>query len=217
MPIGIGTKTRNAITETENGPEDRIIHGLMYELWSDRVETFLGTFNYPRGEDYDAIEGSLKDCYGDSKTEGLLSRAGDLSFSKTYEGRPSIDYKFSLDESSGLYLGMWSGEDAFRGYSACKLDSHLTQPDADFIIEYFKSFDRIMPEERAHEIIGYMVGNGQLDVSRDERTGEPMFSLSGKGRELARGADKSMTPEERARLDRTVYEISEEGEDDIPF
>ncbi len=201
------------VTDLE-GEKDRIIDGLFYSVWSDEVAQFTGLFHYSRGEGHDSIEGILQDPYGHSRIEGLLSENESLSFNKTYPGRPPIAYKFSFDQKRGLYLGAWKGEDAFNGYTVCKLDERLTQPDVDVILDYFRSFEPMTDEQRAQAIIGYMVGNGDLNVSRDPNTGELMFNLSPKGRESATKAMEDITPEEKAIIDKTLEKLREE---DGPF
>jgi len=214
------TRTQHNIIESNERAKERIIDGLFYELWNGQVTYFTGIFHYCKGEGYDAIDGLLEDNYGRSRIEGLLSEQKTLSFNKTYGGKPPIEYKFSFDKESGLYIGAWKGKDAFEGHSVCKLDNILTQPDSDFILNYFKSFDAMSDEERAQAIIGYMVGEGQLNVSRDSTSGELMFSLSEEGKRLAEESSRNMTPKEKKVIDDVVNQAIREvdkDEDDIPF
>ncbi|MFA6022896.1 MAG: hypothetical protein WC781_02290 [Candidatus Pacearchaeota archaeon] len=197
------TKVEDRIRQDEKRDRQRIIDGLFYEPFNDAITQFTGIFGYSKGEGYDAIEGLLEDYYGRSRIEGLLSEQKSLSFNKTYRGRPSIEYKFSFDKESGLYIGAWKGKDAFNGHSVCKLDNGLIQQDVDFILNYFKSFDAMTNEDRAKAIIGYMVGEGQLNVSRDSN-GELMFSLSEEGKRLSEEANKKMTPEEKTEMNKFV-------------
>ena len=53
------------------------------------------------------------------------------------------------------------------------------QPDVDFILEHFKSFDEMTDEQRANSIIDYMVGKGLLTVvSQNPENGESMLDLN---------------------------------------
>ena len=70
-------------------------------------------------------------------------------------------------------------------------------------------------KQKTQAIIGYMVGNGNLNVSCDPNTGELMFSLTPKGEELAKRATETLTPEEKGIIDETLKKLEEE--DDIPF
>ena len=205
--------------------KQKIIHGLMYEPWSEIVSDFNGLISHSRGEQYDAIEGSLEDDYGRSRIEGFLDSEKSFKFDKTYAGRPPIQYSLEFDKEKGLYLGAWKGKDAFEGYSVCLIGRYLNQEDLDIGEEFFKSFDRMTDEQKSQAIIGYMVGEGQLNVLRDSETGEEMFSLSEEGKRLAR--DTYTTPEEDEIIDETVRLMGEEDkqgscdelipEDDIPF
>ena len=161
----------------------------------------------------------LEDYYGRSRIEGLLSEQNTLIFNKTYGGRPPIEYKFSFDEKSRLYIGAWKGEDTFNGHSVCKLNSNLTQQDADFIVEYFKSFDAMTDEDRAKVIMDYMIGKGQLYVSQDPISGEQIIDLTEEGKRLAEEGRRTAIPEEQAFIHRVVEKTIRqvEQEDDIPF
>ena len=70
-------------------------------------------------------------------------------------------------------------------------------------------------EERAKLMIGQMVGEGHLDVSRDQRSAKEMLSLSEKGKKLAEEAEETITPEEKRLIKRAVDKTLED--DDIPF
>ena len=223
MVIAVETRTRDRIEETDKRDKERVIDGLFYALWSDEVARFTGVFNYSKGEDSDAIEGILQDCYGHSRIEGLLSEKKTLSFNKTYGKRPPIEYKFSFDKENGLYIGTWKGKDvsAFEGHSVCKLDNQLVQPDVDFILEYFKSFDPMSIEDKTRVIMGDMVGKGYLNVSRDS-SGELMVSLSEDGKKLAEEAEKTITPREKKLVDEAVNIVNtlmqgDQPDEDIPF
>lgn len=146
---------------------------------------------------------------------GSLSEQESLSFSKTYAKRPSIEYKFSFDKERGLYLGAWKGVDAFNGYAGCRLDDRLIQPDVDFMWEHFGSFDGMTDEERAREIMDYMVGKEYLSVSIDQTSGKEMVSLSEKGKRLAEEAGRTMTPEEKSIVNDVLRQADEE--DDTSF
>ncbi|MBS3072355.1 hypothetical protein J4477_00800 [Candidatus Pacearchaeota archaeon] len=215
MVKAVKTKEQSKSRTSDKQTRQRIIDGLFYSLFSDEVAQFTGVFTYSKG----SIEGILEDCYGRSKIEGLLSEQESLSFSKTYAGRPSIEYKFSFDKEKGLYLGAWKGADAFNGYASCKLDNSLIQSDANLIIEYFKSFDAMTNEERVRAIMDFMVGKGYFDVSQDSTTGESMLSLTEEGEKLAEEADRILDPEEKQILYNAVRKAEEDTEfdDDIPF
>ena len=214
--MNVETETQPVVTETNERNKQRIIDGLFYAPFSDEVAQFTGLFSYSGGEDSDAIDGLLEDAYGRSRIEGLLSESETINFNKTYGGRTPIEYKFSFDQESGLYLGTWQGEDAFRGYAACKLDDNLIQKDADLIVEYFKSFDAITDEERGKEIMNQMVGKGYFNVSQDPESGEEMVSLSEEGQKLAEEAEQTITDKERELVNDIVEQINNE-DDDIPF
>ena len=222
MAIAVGTRTRDKIEETDKRDKERIIDGLFYELWSDNVAQFTGVFHYSKGEDSNAIEGLLEDCCGRSRIEGLLSEQKTLSFDKLYGGRiNSIEYKFSFDKENGLYIGAWKGKDVLEGYSVCKLDNQLVQPDVNFILEYFKSFDAMSIEDKTRVIMGDMVSKGYLNVSRDS-SGELMVSLSEDGKKLAEEAEKTITPEEKKLVDEAVNIVNtlmqgDQPDEDIPF
>ena len=224
MAIAVKTRTRDRIEETDKRDKERIIDGLFYEPWTDSVAQFTGLFHYSKGENSNAIEGLLEDCYGRSRIEGLLSEKKTLSFDKLYRGRTnSIEYKFSFDKENGLYIGTWKGKDvsAFEGHSVCKLDNQLVQPDVDFILEYFKSFDPMSIEDKTRVIMEDMVSKGYLNVSRDP-SGELMVSLSEDGKKLAEEAEKTITPEEKKLVDEGINIINtlmqgDQPDEDIPF
>ncbi|MBS3071814.1 hypothetical protein J4408_02385 [Candidatus Pacearchaeota archaeon] len=208
-------ETISKITNPSERENERVIDGLFYSVWSDEVAQFTGLFHYSKGKGRDSIEGILQDPYGNSRIEGLLSENEALNFNKTYHGRPPISYKFSFDKERGLYLGAWKGRDAFNGYSVCKLDQRLAQPDVDVILDYFRSFDPMTDEQKAQAIIDYMLGNGDLNASPDPNTGELMLSLTPKGEELARKATERLTHKEKGMIDETLKNIKEE--DGLPF
>lgn len=215
MATVIGTGTQDRIEDIDERDRQRIIDGLFYAPWQDEVAQFTGVFHYSKGDDSDAIEGLVEDCYGRSRIEGFLSEQSNLTFNKAYHRRPSIEYKFAFDKEIGLYVGKWKGKDAFEGHAVCKLDYNLIQLDADWIIDYFKSFPIMTNEERAKLMIGQMVGEGHLDVSRDQRSAKEMLSLSEKGKKLAEEAEETITPEEKRLIKRAVDKTLED--DDIPF
>ncbi|GEM_PF-3700915 len=215
MVAVLETETQHGIRKTDERERQRIIDGLFYAPFEDEVAQFTGVFHYFRGDDSDAIEGLVEDCYGRSRIEGLLSEQKTLSFNKTYGRRPHIEYKFSFDKEMGLYVGTWKGKDAFEGHSVCRLDGQLVQANVDFIIKYFKSFDPVSVEKKSKAVLDYMVRKGHLDVSRDPRSGKEMLSLSEKGKKLAREAERTITPEEKRLIKRAVEKTLED--DDIPF
>lgn len=209
------------VTNSIEKEKSRLIDGLFYSVWSDEVAQFNGSFHFSKGEGNNSIEGMLQDVYGQSRIEGLLSENEALSFNKTYRGRPPITYKFSFDEEKGLYIGAWSGLDAYNGYSVCKLDEQLTQPDVDIILTYFKSFDPMTDEQKTQEIINYMVEKGDLYESKNPDTGETILGLTAKGKESARKAEETLTPEEKRRINEALKKFPEEDapldEEDLPF
>jgi hypothetical protein len=211
MVTAVKTKKKLQGSVVNSQARQRIIDGLFYSPFNDEVVQFTGLFTYSEG----SIEGVLEDCYGRSRIVGSLSEQESLSFSKTYAKRSSIEYKFSFDKEKGLYLGAWKGIDAFNGYAGCRLDDRLIQPDADFMCEYFKSFDEMTDEERARAIMDFMVGKGYLNVSTDQTSGKEMVSLSEEGKRLAEEAGRTMTPEEKQIVNDVLRQADEE--DDVPF
>ena len=107
MATVIGTGTQDRIEDIDERDRQRIIDGLFYAPWQDEVAQFTGVFHYSKGDDSDAIEGLVEDCYGRSRIEGFLSEQSNLTFNKAYHRRPSIEYKFAFDKEIGLYVGKW--------------------------------------------------------------------------------------------------------------
>ena len=71
------------------------------------------------GEHAESLSGEMTDEWGNSKITDFIINGDKLTFIKTYEGRPGINYEFT--KKSNIWYGSYNGPDCGTGKSKCIL------------------------------------------------------------------------------------------------
>lgn len=94
---------------------------------------------YPHDTHDDIFVGAMSDRYGYSTITELKISDTELSFTKTYDGRPPIYYSFTKT-SDNTWEGTWQGTDCGNGTSRCI----ITEIDESFLLIDEETEERLL-------------------------------------------------------------------------